>query len=665
MDLANQCEPNSTFPGTDLLHCPRTGEGVKLCQSKGKAVILSLGGAAGAYGFSDDAEAKDFAHTIWNLFLGGSSKTRPLDDAILDGVDLDIEGGSALGYPAFIAELRSLFAANSKKQYYITAAPQCPFPDAYLGATLQSAWVDMVFVQYYNNYCGTQAFGSFNFNFEQWDNWAKTISANKDVKIYLGVPASRTAANAGYVSIKRLEEIMDSVRCNYTSFGGVMMWDMSQSYGNLEPGTEYSAAAAKSLKRPRQLVCSRNEPAEVPALAPVSSPAHAPPPPVPAQAPAPAPAPAPSEAVSPAPVTTPSEAALLPVASSPTASVSTTSKPARSPAPPTPASSVPNSPVDDKESSECPVKGAACTPRSNGAFVCDGFNYATCLYGNWNLQPCAPGTYCTPRGCDFIQGPVKTCSEAADERKAASIMRNQMRDAIDLMWGGVFGNVVDTIWDSYADFDYKDEDEAKENALVVAADNDQQDDASQQHQQLPQQQGQQQQKPFAFPERVVDTQAKLSKAKGTSDNYLIDFVALEAGQGFVSFSLNPTEASDKSIKTFRTQVRIRTNGDAINPLWRISFFVKPGETVKSVSRGTFVQNGPRVFITSKPKEEAHKSMVVRFVIEGIKTANPLGNGIDVGTVLPDSNNQEQPDLFALHGLPDPALARFETKAVKL
>jgi chitinase len=60
-----------------------------MCQSKGKAIILSLGGAAGAYGFSDDAEAKDFAHTIWNLFLGGSSATRPLDDAILDGVDLE------------------------------------------------------------------------------------------------------------------------------------------------------------------------------------------------------------------------------------------------------------------------------------------------------------------------------------------------------------------------------------------------------------------------------------------------------------------------------------------------------------------------------------------------------------------------------------------------
>ena len=87
--MADHRELNNCSPGTSLLHCPQTGVGVKLCQSKGKAIILSLGGAAGAYGFSNDEEGKDFAHMIWNLFLGGSSTTRPLDDAVLDGVDLE------------------------------------------------------------------------------------------------------------------------------------------------------------------------------------------------------------------------------------------------------------------------------------------------------------------------------------------------------------------------------------------------------------------------------------------------------------------------------------------------------------------------------------------------------------------------------------------------
>ncbi|KAK3832380.1 MAG: glycoside hydrolase superfamily [Linnemannia gamsii] len=683
MDLANQCEQNAAFPGTGLLHCPRTGEGVKMCQSKGKAVILSLGGAAGAYGFSDDAEAKDFAHTIWNLFLGGSSGTRPLDDAILDGVDLDIEGGSAAGYPAFIAELRSLFAADTRKQYYITAAPQCPFPDAYLGVALQSAWVDMVFVQYYNNYCGTQAYGSFNFNFEQWDTWAKTISVNKNVKVYLGVPASRTAANAGYVGVERLQEIMDTVRCKYSSFGGVMMWDMSQSYGNLESGTEYSVAAAKSLKRPRNLVCGDSEPAVVPAPAPVPPPAPAPPPvvapppasvsppqaptPPPVVTPPPAPVPLPQAPTPPPPVVAPPPAPVPPlqapapppppppppppVMAPPPASVPLPQAPAPLPVH-APAPAEPSTPSDNNEESRCPVKGAACTIPSTGAFLCDGYEFATCLYGHWILQACALGTYCTTRGCDFIKGPVLGCLEAEKVEREERVMKNQIRDAIDLMWG-VFDHVNDSTWDRYIEID---EDEDEDDDVPVASEDDRQNDA-------PQQQPQQhQQKPLNIPERVADVEAKMRKAKDTSDDYLIDFIELETGQDFVSFGFDPIEADAANSKTFRTQVRIRTNNDAINPLWRVSFFVKHGETVKSVTRGTFVQNGSRVVITSKPKEEAHKSMVIRFVIEGVRTTDPLSDGL-VGTVSPDS--LQDPDMSASHGLPDPAFAKFEHKAVKL
>ena len=50
----------------------------------------------------------------------------------MNSVDLDIEGGSQAHFPAFLNQLRSHFNGASKK-YYLTAAPQCPFPDANLG----------------------------------------------------------------------------------------------------------------------------------------------------------------------------------------------------------------------------------------------------------------------------------------------------------------------------------------------------------------------------------------------------------------------------------------------------------------------------------------------------------------------------------------------------
>jgi chitinase len=71
---------------------------IKSCQKKGKSVLMSLGGAAGSYGFANDKDAKAFADTLWNTFGGGDSKTRPFGDAVLDGFDLDIEGGGPLGY---------------------------------------------------------------------------------------------------------------------------------------------------------------------------------------------------------------------------------------------------------------------------------------------------------------------------------------------------------------------------------------------------------------------------------------------------------------------------------------------------------------------------------------------------------------------------------------
>lgn len=56
-----------------------------MCQSAGKAVTISLGGGSGNIHFQNDSQAAAYAQTIWNLFLGGKSKTRPFGSAVLDG----------------------------------------------------------------------------------------------------------------------------------------------------------------------------------------------------------------------------------------------------------------------------------------------------------------------------------------------------------------------------------------------------------------------------------------------------------------------------------------------------------------------------------------------------------------------------------------------------
>ncbi|KAI0724269.1 class III chitinase [Cerioporus squamosus] len=244
LDLANICnaKDNATFSGTGLANCQSLASDIQTCQSKGKILTLSLGGGGASVGFQSDSEAETFADTIWNDFLGGSSSTRPFGGAVLDGVDLDIEGGGANGYAAFVTRLRSYFSGASKK-YYITGAPQCVYPDAYLGTTLNAVAFDAVYVQFYNNQCGLQAYNNSNgFNFGIWDIWAKS-SPNPNVKVFVGAPASSTAAGGGYQDAATLATILKNTRNRFPSFGGVMMWDASQAYVN----NRYDLAAKNAL----------------------------------------------------------------------------------------------------------------------------------------------------------------------------------------------------------------------------------------------------------------------------------------------------------------------------------------------------------------------------------------------------------------------------------
>ncbi|KAF5375105.1 hypothetical protein D9758_000069 [Tetrapyrgos nigripes] len=205
---------------------------IKTCQSKGKLVTLSLGGATGSVGFGSDSQAQDFAQTVWDLFFGGSSDMRPFGDAILDGVDLDIEGGGSSGYVAFLTKLQSL---SGSKKLYVTAAPQCVFPDASLSGVLNAFPFDAVYgkmsLSALSDFRPDIDHGS-NWDFGLWDDWARHTSPNPNVKIYIGAPADSTSAGSGYVPPDTLASIAKSMRTSFPSFGGSMLWDSSSAFAN-------------------------------------------------------------------------------------------------------------------------------------------------------------------------------------------------------------------------------------------------------------------------------------------------------------------------------------------------------------------------------------------------------------------------------------------------
>jgi chitinase len=66
------CNPSDdkVFDGTALPNCDFLAADVKKCQAKGKLVTMSLGGAAGAYGFTSDDQGKQFADTVRAHLVG-------------------------------------------------------------------------------------------------------------------------------------------------------------------------------------------------------------------------------------------------------------------------------------------------------------------------------------------------------------------------------------------------------------------------------------------------------------------------------------------------------------------------------------------------------------------------------------------------------------------
>lgn len=212
---------------------------IQTCQQKGKTILLSIGGATYSEGgFTSEADAQDGAKLIWETFgpkQNGSNALRPFGDVSLDGFDFDFEANVQNMAP-FANELRSLMNQDTSKKYYLTAAPQCPYPDQADKDILNGPVdIDAVWVQFYNNFCGVNNFNtdpsSSKYNFEEWDNWAKTVSQNPNVKVLLGVPAGATAASTGYIPADQLAEVIQYSK-KFDSFGGVMMWDATQAEAN-------------------------------------------------------------------------------------------------------------------------------------------------------------------------------------------------------------------------------------------------------------------------------------------------------------------------------------------------------------------------------------------------------------------------------------------------
>nr|GMD64937.1 acidic endochitinase-like [Ipomoea batatas] len=237
LNLAGHCDPAND-------QCTGLSADISACKGLGIKVMLSIGGgSSGSYSLSSADDAKKVAQYLWDNYLGGQSKSRPLGDERLDGIDFVMSSGSGQFYDE-LAKTLSAFGKEGQK-VYLSAAPQCPFPDQTLQAAINTGLFDYVWVQFYNNppchYSGdaTNLLNSWN---NDWSN----ISVGK---LFLGLPASEEAAASGFVPADVLTSQILPAISGSPKYGGVMLW--SKFYDN-----GYSSSICGLTKSVIYICCS-------------------------------------------------------------------------------------------------------------------------------------------------------------------------------------------------------------------------------------------------------------------------------------------------------------------------------------------------------------------------------------------------------------------------
>ncbi|KAL6971972.1 Acidic endochitinase [Sarracenia purpurea var. burkii] len=233
INLAGHCNPATNG-------CTVVSDGIRACQKNGIKVMLSIGGGVGNYSLASKADARTVSVYLWNNFLGGTSSSRPLGTAVLDGIDFDIELGSTQYYDDLARDLSGYPPPGTAgRKVYLTAAPQCPFPDAHLGNALNTGLFDYVWVQFYNNPPCQYTSGNTTNLLNSWKTWTTSVNARR---IFMGLPASTAAAGSGFIPANVLTGQILPVINKSPKYGGVMLWS---KYYDDQSG--YSASIKSSV----------------------------------------------------------------------------------------------------------------------------------------------------------------------------------------------------------------------------------------------------------------------------------------------------------------------------------------------------------------------------------------------------------------------------------
>ncbi|GIM91422.1 chitinase [Paractinoplanes toevensis] len=208
--------------------------------SRGKKVIISVGGEKGTVSVADSTAATNFANSVYSLMTTYG----------FDGVDIDLENGLNSTYMA--SALRSL-RAKAGANLIITMAPQTidmqSTGSSYFALALSIKDIlTVVHTQYYNSGAmlgcdQMNAYSQGTLNFLTALACIQTQNGLRPDQVALGLPASTSAAGGGYQSPANVNAALDCLArgtncgsfkppATYPGIRGAMTWSINWDVTN-------------------------------------------------------------------------------------------------------------------------------------------------------------------------------------------------------------------------------------------------------------------------------------------------------------------------------------------------------------------------------------------------------------------------------------------------
>ena len=113
-------------------------------------------------------------------------------------------------------DLAKYLSGYSKRgnKVYLTAAPQCLFPDAWIGGALKTGLFDYVWVQFYTTILIVSTLLGM----------LATLKMHGPTKIFLGLPGAPDAAGSGFIPVGDLISTVLPAINDSAKYGGVILW---------------------------------------------------------------------------------------------------------------------------------------------------------------------------------------------------------------------------------------------------------------------------------------------------------------------------------------------------------------------------------------------------------------------------------------------------------